>query len=328
VIDGSTWDPWAKRLIFTTENPSKPTYAATADYPSQVEDVSGALGRGGYEGVQNDSAGNLWIVEDIGGSNKSGTVSKLPNSFIYRYVPKEPGNANTLAKAAQGTPFKRPENGQFRPGAEFKQFFFDETGDTNALSTENGDKTTGTGGSGGWGAIQSLTQSSPSADTGKLSLFFLSNENQSGFDNVAFLSSSKISFVEDAGDLLHTQRSNDTRAGVAGVNAGFDAAYVFDVNVDYSNTSNKPARWLAQGRDASAAIDGSTNGAFPNNDGDNEITGLHISDGDPGVDGILCAKVPHVFHGGWRWFWSQQHGDNFLFEVIPAGAVGPAGASG
>jgi len=389
VIDGSTWDPWAKRLIFTTESPSKPTYAATADYPSQVEDVSGALGRGGYEGVQNDSAGNLWIVEDIGGANKTGTVSKLPNSFVYRYVPKEPGdlhngklqvlqvlneagapitqtsqtavnapdqillhsyghsldtkwitihdtaidgkspfNANTLAKAAQATPFKRPENGQFRPGSDFQQFFFDETGDTNALSTENGAKTSGAGGSGGWGAVQKLTQSSPTANTGKLSLFFLSNENQTGFDNVAFLSSSKISFVEDAGDLLHTQRSNDTRANVAGVNAGFDAAYVFDVNLDYSDSSNKPVRWLAQGRDASAAIDGSTPGAFPNNDGDNEITGLDISNGDPGVDGILGAKAPHIFHGGWRWFWTQQHGDNYLFEVILTGAVSPAGADG
>jgi hypothetical protein len=67
-IDGSTWDPFANRLIFTTESTSSPTYAATPDYPSQVEDVSGSLGRGGYEGVQNDSAGNLWLVEDVGGA--------------------------------------------------------------------------------------------------------------------------------------------------------------------------------------------------------------------------------------------------------------------
>jgi hypothetical protein len=49
-IDGSTWDPWAKRLLLTTEDSSNPTYAATATYPSTVTDVSGALGRGGYEG--------------------------------------------------------------------------------------------------------------------------------------------------------------------------------------------------------------------------------------------------------------------------------------
>ncbi len=46
-IDGATWDPFARRLLFTTENQNAPTYAATPDYPSQVVDVSGALGRGG-----------------------------------------------------------------------------------------------------------------------------------------------------------------------------------------------------------------------------------------------------------------------------------------
>jgi hypothetical protein len=385
-IDGSTWDPFAKRLLFTTENPTAPTYAMTSDYPAQVQDVSGALGRGGYEGIQNDSAGNIWIVEDIGGDNKPGSVvSKIPNSFIYRYVPKTKGdlqngklqvlqvmneagatitqasqaavnapdqvlihsyghsldtkwitihdtavdgttpfNANTLAKAANGTPFKRPENGLFRPGSGFKQFFFSETGDTNATSTENGDKLTGAGGSGGWGAIQRLTQTTPSANSGKLSLFFLCNENVTGLDNNAFLSQNKLTFVEDAGDTLHQQRSDDTRAGVPGVNAGFDSGFVFDVNTDYSNGA-KPIRWLAQGRDASATID-SGFGGFGKNDSDNEITGVHVSNGDPGPDGILGSKAPHIFHGGWRWFWTQQHGDNFLFEVIPSDAVSPAGA--
>ena len=55
-------------------------------------DISGALGRGGYEGIQNDSAGNIWIVEDIGGPNKPGTTAKKPNSFLYRYIPRHPGD--------------------------------------------------------------------------------------------------------------------------------------------------------------------------------------------------------------------------------------------
>src|SRR5215472_16160812 len=73
-IDGSTWDPWAQRLLFTTEDGSAPTYAATPGFPSTVTDISGALGRGGYEGIQNDSAGNIWIVEDSGGPFKAGTT--------------------------------------------------------------------------------------------------------------------------------------------------------------------------------------------------------------------------------------------------------------
>jgi hypothetical protein len=91
-IDGSTWDPWAGRLLFTTES-ANVTYAATPDYPSTVEDVSGALGKGGYEGIQDDSDGNIWIVEDIGGATKPGSVNaRIPNSFLYRYVPKTKGD--------------------------------------------------------------------------------------------------------------------------------------------------------------------------------------------------------------------------------------------
>ncbi|HEX5526182.1 MAG TPA: alkaline phosphatase PhoX [Solirubrobacterales bacterium] len=241
-IDGSTWDPWAKRLLFTTENASAPVYAMSADYPPVVTDVSGALGRGGYEGIQDDSAGDLWIAEDIGGANKPGTKAKQPNSYIYRYVPKSPGDllhgklqalqvlneagepityasqealnspdqlalhtygksfntrwvtihdtategnapfvANPLAKAAKATPFKRPENSAFRPDVGFKQFFFDETGDTNAESVENAK-------AGGWGSIFELRQSAPTASTGTLRVFYNGDEAHAGFDNVTFLS--------------------------------------------------------------------------------------------------------------------------------------------
>jgi hypothetical protein len=169
------------------------------------------------------------------------------------------------------------------------------------------------------------TSSEPSANTGKLSLFFLGNENVTGLDNTAFLSNDKISFVEDAGDTLHRQRSDDTRAHVSGINAGFDSGFVFDVNTNYAN-GTKPIRWLAQGRDGLATIDAANSG-FGKNDQDNEITGVHVSDGDTGTGGILGAKQPHLFHGGWRWFYTQQHGDNFLFEVIPADAVVPGGSA-
>src|SRR5499427_3310048 len=277
-IDGSTWDPWAHRLLLTTEDGSAPTYAATPGFPSTVTDISGALGRGGYEGIQNDSAGNIWIVEDSGGSFKAGTTAKRPNSFVYRYVPAKPGDlqhgklqalqvlnsagdpitfesqaalnspdqvalhtygkkfktrwvtvhdtatagnapfdANAAAKAAHATPFKRPENGQFQPGSRFKTFFFDETGDTDATSPENAS-------SGGWGSIMKLTQASPSASTGTLTLFFKANQATASFDNVAFLSRDAITFVQDMGDLLHGQG-----------NTALDSGFVFDVTADYSD---------------------------------------------------------------------------------------------
>src|SRR5262245_23074631 len=90
VFDGSTWNPWAQPLLFTAELGSQGgVWQATLDFPSTVEDISGVLGRGGYEGIQNDSHGNLWIVEDAGGVNGSTGANlshaKQPNSFIYRF---------------------------------------------------------------------------------------------------------------------------------------------------------------------------------------------------------------------------------------------------
>jgi hypothetical protein len=53
-----------------------------------------------------------------------------------------------------------------------------------------------------------------------------------------------------------------------------------------------------------------------NNEGDNEITGWHLSDGDPTVLGLLGAKIPNPLHGLWRLFYTQQHGDNFTREIL------------
>ena len=71
-IDGSTWDPFAQTAPLHRRERHQRARSARrpSASPSQVEDVSGALGRGGYEGIQNDSYGNIWIVEDIGGSDR------------------------------------------------------------------------------------------------------------------------------------------------------------------------------------------------------------------------------------------------------------------
>ncbi len=359
-IDGSTWDPFAQRLILTTENANAPTYQATLAFPSVVEDISGSVGRGGYEGVQNDDDGNLWIVEDIGGSAPAATPhSKVPNSFVYRFVPKHkddlkagklqvlqvtslrtglpisfqstdaktadigdlhaygnafatkwvtvhdtdvdgttPFNANTLAKAKLGTPFKRPENGQFRPGSKFREFFFDETGDTSSAADVDA-------AFGGYGGVFKLAQKDPSADKGTLSLLYRGDVVHAGFDNCAFLSKNQVVFVEDAGDGLHTSRN------------ALDSAWVLDVTADYSNPANQPVRMLAEGRDPSATLDSGFSGlAGFQNEGDNEITGFHVSNGDPSPHGLLGASVPHAFKDGWRVFYTQQHGDNFTWEIL------------
>jgi len=367
VFDGSTWYPWAGRLLLSQEGNGTTTggiWQATPDFPSTAENLLGVFGRGGYEGIQADSDGNIWVVEDIGGATPAGeTSARLPNSFVYRFIPKNKHdltqggklqalqviskanagqpivfqtvsaltqdlkdlhtyglvfdtrwvtvhdtdvdgfavfNANALAKAKLATPFKRPENGQFRPGSGFREFFFDETGDTNASSVANPQH-------GGFGGVMRLTQSSPSAESGKLSLFFKGDLEHTAFDNVAFWGEHRVVFVEDRGETLHTQGN------------ALDSGWMLDTRKDYSNPANKPVRIIAQGRDPSATIDAGLLGTPGfQNDGDNELTGIHVSDGDAGLDGLLGAKRPSPFKDGWRVFYTGQHGDNITWEIIRA----------
>ena len=369
-FDGSTWDPWAKRLLLSAEGgPQGGLYQATPDVGAKVQDLAGVLGRGGYEGIQNDSAGRLWIVEDSGGATPAGSKAKNPNSFVYRFTPDNPTDltkggrlqalqvisqrtgepikfqpidaahptggtatpdqkdlssygaqfdtrwvtvhdtrvdtsgaaydANAAAKAARATPFKRPENGVFRPGTHFGQFFFTVTGDTNTTSTANAEF-------GGWGGLMRLTQTGPGADQGRLTVFYRGDQSHTGLDNITFLDADHVAAVEDASDTVHAQRN------------AFDSGYLFDVRTDYARGA-APVRFLAEGRDEAATEDNML-GALGNgfqNDGDNEITGIHMSDGDPSPSGILGAKLPRPFTDGWRLFWTQQHGQNVTWEIVP-----------
>jgi hypothetical protein len=74
-----------------------------------------------------------------------------------------------------------------------------------------------------------------------------------------------------------------------------------DASADYSDSANQPLRWLAEGRDASATID-AANAGFGKNDQDNEMTGIHVSNGDPSVQDVLGTEAPNLWHEGWRWF--------------------------
>ena len=61
-------------------------------------------------------------------------------------------------------------------------------------------------------------------------------------------------------------------------------------------------------------------GGCGKNEGDNDIAGVHVSNGDPGPGRLLGAQVPNLGNesGRRRWFYTQQHGDNFTWEVLPA----------
>ncbi|HEX5332676.1 MAG TPA: alkaline phosphatase PhoX, partial [Cellulomonas sp.] len=358
-IDGLTWDPFTHQLLLTAEakSPTGGVFGVSLDGSGDPVDGSAvrldALGSGGYEGAQTDSDGNVWLVEDIGGPTVAGTHGKVPNSYVYRFTPTDPADltlggslqalqvaradgspvtaaqlaanpsdqvvtdlhtygstfattwvtvhdgtaafdATGAAATAGATPFKRPENGVFRPGTSFGEFYFTETGDTSATSTLPG----------GFGAVFRLVQSSPSAAAGTLSPVSIGDVTHTGFDNIAFAGRDQLLVVEDAGDTLHQQRN------------ALDSGYVVDLSGS-DKKAKKITRFLAEGRDASALFDATTNPGY--NDGDNEITGIHVSDGDPTPAGILGAKTPKLTDGTWRTFWTQQHGDNVTWEVSLAG---------
>ncbi|EWT02195.1 phosphatase [Intrasporangium oryzae NRRL B-24470] len=366
-IDGITWNPFTKQLLLTAESssPKGGVFGVSLDANGDAVDGKAvrlpALGSGGYEGVQNDKDGNVWLVEDIGGAGANG--GKVPNSYLYRFVPTdrtdltkggalqalqitrptgspataaelqanpsdefitqlhtygtsfatawitihtgtdEAFGATAAAKAAGATPLKRPENGVFRPGTDFREFYFTETGDTSAKSTLPG----------AYGGVFRISQSSASANTGRISIAAPGDEAHTGFDNITFATADDLLVVEDAGDGLHAQRN------------ALDSGYVFHLpergasgdRAILQGQAPQPVRFLAEGRDASATFDATSGPAY--NDGDNEITGIHVSDGDPTVAGLLGAKVPEPMTSTWRTFWTQQHGDNTTWEISWAG---------
>jgi hypothetical protein len=367
-LDGSTYDPFSKSLIFTTESRSKAgAYEVGLNFDgttAPTRSLVGSLGKAAYEGVQVDSAGNLWLVEDASGATVAG--AKQPNSYLFRFVPATRGDltagklqalvikdkdgnafavdsttpltaqiaqhysygtklatqwvtihdtavdgttafdAFAAAKTAGATALKRPENGVFRPGSGFRDFVYTETGDTSATSTADPENNPGNVNYGGYGGVFRISQSSPSASTGTVTLVYAGDKAHSGFDNIAFLDGTRALVVEDAGDTLHTQRGK------------LDSGYAVDVTHDWSD-GTLPTRFLAEGRDASATLDSALIGSAGFvNEGDNEITGIHVSDGSPTVEGLLGREVPSPFQDGVRIFWTQQHGDNVTYEIVRA----------
>ena len=360
-IDGSTWNPFSATLLFTQEAGTiGGVIEMGADFDSNtgggagLRTLYGSLGRGGYEGIHPDDWGNIWIVEDVGGTLVLNNA-KNPNSFVYRFVPLSPddlthgklqalqvsinGNpvvfvpvddqnpngdtrsenqlllhtvgaswpvqwvtvhdteidgtdpfdANALAKAVGATPFKRPENGQFQPGSHFQTFFFVVTGDT--------DNTAGTdpvlAARGAWAGIFRVDLDR-SRETGRISLLVLGDADHASFDNVTFVDDKDTILVtEDRGDTLHDQLNK------------LDSIWAYKLNQQHPERSIA-ARFVALGQDTIAGVVGEE---------DNEPTGLHMSEGDSSINGLIGTKV--FKKGRARLFFTQQHGENNLFEVSP-----------
>src|SRR5207253_7099766 len=88
-IDGSTWDPFSRTLLFAQEAGNLlgtgigGVIEMGADFDPNtgagagLRTLYGSMGRGGFEGIHPDNRGNIWIVEDVGGT----TLMNQPNGF-------------------------------------------------------------------------------------------------------------------------------------------------------------------------------------------------------------------------------------------------------
>jgi len=326
----------------------------STDFPATVTTRYGLMGRCGTEGIHTDNKGRIYLVEDTGGRAVSTDqndingpkFAKQPNSYVFRFVPYNKNkldaggklqalqvsvdgaplvfggdddqdafndtwspkqaelhsgttfptqwvtvhdtatdgtaefNCNLAARAAQATPFKRPENGVFKPDGSFRTFVFATTGDTDNRSGS----VAGLAQRGAWGGLFQFTLDKKQ-ENGTIKNIVLGDAAHNSFDNVTFGDSDTIVTTEDRGDTLHDQLD------------ALDSIWAYPA----SNLSN-PLRLVALGRDPSASGEGEE---------DNEPTGMFVSNGErikPDQYGNPTNLI------GARGFFTEQHGDNNLFE--------------
>jgi hypothetical protein len=384
-IDGSNYDPWNHKLLFTAEAGKFGGVIGTplrwkSDSIPPLKRYDGSFGQAGYEGIQFDDRGNVYVIEDVGGSvvTDAGVETKVkqPNSFVYRFKPEDPGNltrgklqalqvsvdgtaitfhtgagarddalgepilrlhsgeklrarwvtihdtetdgtdpfsANDAAKAFGATPLKRPENGKFVPGTDFRSFVFDETGDTDNRAGTYVSPTDGAKAAerGAWGALLRIDMKWSGSDRASVQTIANGDADHAAFDNIAFASRKKILVAEDRGDTLHKQLNF------------LDSLWSFDLRDSLDSITADGRRLEAQGRDADAFADVTKKEATPavpdQNDGDNEITGIHVSNGDTSTGGVLGGWDDPFDGRDWRVFVTQQHGSNITYELSPPG---------
>ena len=170
-------------------------------------------------------------------SPPAGSPSTTPRPTAARRSTRTP-----LAKAAGGTAFKRPENGVFAPDGSFRDFYFTETGDTNA-DTEAAPRTVA--------SVRSCTcRRTPRPDTGH------ADDALPGDVDAHRAGQHRLRRSPTTSSRSRTPATactpNATRS---------TPRYLFDITHDYADGA-QPTRVLAQGRDASATIDSASRTAL------------------------------------------------------------------
>src|SRR5262249_52757473 len=114
-VDGSTWDPFSGTMLFTQEASTNgggiemgSAFDSNSGGGAGLRNLYGSVGQGGYEGIHPDGSGNIWVVEDVGGTTVLNN-GRNPNSFVYRFIPLSPddlthGKLQALQVSIHGNP--------------------------------------------------------------------------------------------------------------------------------------------------------------------------------------------------------------------------------
>jgi hypothetical protein len=130
--------------------------------------------------------------------------------------------------------------------------------------------------------------------TGAISLVVLGDADHAAFDNITFADDKDtVLLTEDRGDLLHDQLNK------------LDSIWAYKLDREHPERSTA-VRFVALGLDRLAGVAGEE---------DNEPTGLHMSEGDSTIRGLIGTREFNKDRA--RLFYTQQHGENNLFDVFP-----------
>ena len=367
-IDGSTWDPFAQRMLFTTEGGSSGgVVEATLDYPSKVSNLWGVLGQGGFEGIQNDQYGNVYVVEDIGGS--PGTVNGNAQAAEQLHLPAPALRPSDLDKGGklQVLQLGSIEHHRcpivFNPGQAEADILSQDVADehtygkTFATTWLTIHDTAVSGGTAALRceharegrrrhAVQAARERPVPAGIPVQDVLLRRDRRhdsltEAGAGHGGFGSVMKLPQQDTAQELRHPAALLPARRRARGLRQrhvlrqdahdprpghGRHAAHA-----DQRARLGVPVRHRRRLRPRSAAGQGPRRGPRPlgdhrlralcpgagfQNEGDNEITGIHESNGDPTAAGLLGAATPKPFSHGWRLFFTHQHGDNVTSEII------------
>ena len=125
---------------------------------------------------------------------------------------------------------------------------------------------------GGFGGIFRSTAGRRRATRARSRSSSAATPTHTGLDNIAFFDRTASRSSRTTGDALHTQLER-ARLGVP-----------VRRRRGLRDAATQPLRFLAEGRDPSATIDSyllDSPAPASTNEGDNEITGIHVSNGDP-----------------------------------------------